>query len=136
MFGYLALSLLLLVVMAWFILQPFLVPATASTSARTTSRPPVVTPPKNLAAPVAAATATAAAAPTAAPAATTRSTDDVRASVEAAIAARNAAMVRHACVGCCAPVELGDWFCRACGTRGGEGYRIGVPGAEAGVDGG
>ena len=34
MFGYLALSLLLLVVMAWFILQPFLVPATASTSAR------------------------------------------------------------------------------------------------------
>lgn len=117
MFGYLALSLLLLVVMAWFILQPFLAPATVSTAARTTSRPPVVTPPKNLAAPVAAATA----APTAAPAATTRSTDDVRASVEAAIAARKAAMVRHSCGGCDAPVERGDAFCRACGTRVEEG---------------
>ena len=47
--------------------------------------------------------------------------DDVRASVEAAIAARKAAMVRHSCGGCGAPVDAGDAFCRACGTRVEEG---------------
>jgi len=122
MFVYLALSLLLLVVMAWFILAPFLVPATSSAAARTSSKAPVVLPPKDLA-----ATATPTAKPAAAtrtatePATPARSTEDVRASVEAAIAARKAAMVRHSCDGCGAPVDRGDAFCRACGTRVEEG---------------
>ena len=121
MFGYLALSLLLLVVMAWFILQPFLAPATGPTAARATSRPPVVVPPKDLGAPSTVAPAAPASRTAAQPAAAARSTDDVCASVEAAIAARKAAMMRHSCSGCSAPVDPGDAFCRACGTRVEEG---------------
>lgn len=121
MFVYLALSLLLLVVMAWFILAPFLVPATSSTAARTSSKAPVVLPPKDLAATTTPTAKPAAATRTATPATPARSTEDVRASVEAAIAARKAAMVRHSCDGCGAPVDRGDAFCRACGTRVEEG---------------
>ena len=125
MFGYLVMSLLLLVVMAWFVLSPFLVPAGAT---RTSSRPPVVTPPSTVAART--ATASEPAAPKPAAAATTatsksaaqmRTEEELRASVEAAIAARKAAMVRHSCGGCGAPVDAGDAFCRACGTRVEEG---------------
>ena len=128
MFGYLVMSLLLLVVMAWFVLSPFLVPAGA---VRTSSRPPVVTPPSSVAARAAttaqpaaakpAAAATTAATATSKSAAQTRTEEELRASVEAAIAARKAAMVRHSCGGCGAPVDAGDAFCRACGTRVEEG---------------
>jgi hypothetical protein len=118
MYAYLAIALLLLVVMAWFVLQPFLAPAGASSAPRTANRPPVVTPPRNLSA---GATASVAAVSAAAATGPCRSTEDVRASVEAAIAARKAAMVRHSCGGCSAPVDAGDAFCRACGTRVEEG---------------
>ena len=127
MFGYLVMSLLLLVVMAWFVLSPFLVPAGA---VRTSSRPPVVTPPSTVAARTAttpkppakpAAAAATAATATSKSAAQTRTEEELRASVEAAIAARKAAMVRHSCDGCGAPVDRGDAFCRACGTRVEEG---------------
>jgi hypothetical protein len=126
MYVYLALALLLLVVMAWFILQPFLAPSgapAAAAPARATSRPPVVTPPKTVARAATVATAATVASAPQAPAATapSRSAEDVRASVEAAIAARKAAMVRHSCDGCGAPVDAGDAFCRACGTRVEEG---------------
>jgi hypothetical protein len=132
---YLVLALVLLVVMAWLILRPFLDPAaatavSASAVAYGTSAggaPPIVLPPKDLgsastatAAPAAvAATAPGVAATTGTTArstATPASTDELRASVEAAIAARKAAMVRHSCDGCSAPVDAGDSFCRACGT--------------------
>lgn len=120
MFAYLAMSLLLLVVMAWFILQPFLLPAGAT--ARTSARPPVVTPPRTVTARTTTAPTPTAAAPAAEvsaekAAAAARTQDEIRASVEAAIAARKAAMVRHSCGGCGAPVDPGDSFCRACGTR-------------------
>ena len=45
------------------------------------------------------------------------STDDVRASVEAAIAARKAALKAKHCTSCEAVVEDGDAFCRSCGTK-------------------
>jgi len=45
------------------------------------------------------------------------STDDVRASVEAAIAARKAALKAKHCSSCEAVLEDGDAFCRACGTK-------------------
>ena len=45
------------------------------------------------------------------------STDDVRASVEAAIAARKAALTARHCSSCEAVLEDGDAFCRACGTK-------------------
>ncbi len=120
MYGYLALSLLLLVVMAWFIFQPFLVPSTV-TANRAAARPPIVLPPKDATAKAVAAPAARPAAPASQAAAAPRSTEDIRASVEAAIAARKAAMVRHSCGGCGAPVDPGDAFCRACGTRVEEG---------------
>jgi hypothetical protein len=127
---YLVLALVLLVVMAWLILRPFLEPAAAtavdpSVAAYATTAggaPPIVLPPKDLGS-ASTATAAPAAAATAAPGATAArstatpaSTDALRASVEAAIAARKAAMVRHSCSGCSAPVDAGDSFCRACGT--------------------
>ena len=120
MFAYLVIALLLLVVMAWFVLQPFLAPSGAvATAAR---RPPVVTPPRapKAAVPVASAVAVPAA-PTTARSAPARSEAEIRADVEAAIAARKAAMVRHSCGGCAAPVDPGDAFCRACGARVEEG---------------
>jgi hypothetical protein len=45
------------------------------------------------------------------------STADVRASVEAAIAARKAALKARHCSSCEAVLEDGDAFCRACGTK-------------------
>lgn len=124
MYVSLALALLLLVVMAWLILRPFLSVAPATAAA-----PPVVVPPKDLRRTPAAATAVAAAvaSPTAdapaapVPATQTASVDELRASVEAAVAARKAAMMRHSCRGCEAPVDPGDAFCRVCGTRVEEG---------------
>jgi RNA polymerase subunit RPABC4/transcription elongation factor Spt4 len=41
----------------------------------------------------------------------------VRASVEAAIAARKAALRARHCTTCEAVVEDGDAFCRSCGTK-------------------
>ena len=126
MYAYLILGLLLLVTMAWFVLHPFLEPATAG-------KPPVVLPP------AAAFTATPPATPlaTAVPAATvvdasavtadaateppvaahSQTPDQLRAEIEAAIAARKAAMMRHSCAGCGATTDVGDAFCRSCGTR-------------------
>jgi hypothetical protein len=43
--------------------------------------------------------------------------DDIRAQVEAAIAARKAALQARPCTACEAKVEPGDAFCRACGTK-------------------
>jgi nucleoid-associated protein YgaU len=43
--------------------------------------------------------------------------DDVRASVEAAIAARKAALKAKHCTACEAVLENGDAFCRSCGTK-------------------
>ncbi len=45
------------------------------------------------------------------------SSDDVRASVEAAIAARKAALKAKHCAACEAVLEDGDAFCRSCGTK-------------------
>jgi len=45
------------------------------------------------------------------------STDDIRAQVEAAIAARKAALQVKPCSGCDATVQPGDAFCRSCGTK-------------------
>jgi len=45
------------------------------------------------------------------------SSDDVRASVEAAIAARKAALKAKHCTACEAVLEVGDAFCRSCGTK-------------------
>jgi len=45
------------------------------------------------------------------------SSDDVRASVEAAIAARKAALKAKHCTACEAVLEDGDAFCRSCGTK-------------------
>ena len=122
MYAYLILGLLLLVTMAWFVLHPFLEPATAG-------KPPVVLPPAAAfrATPLASA-ATAASvvdasavtpdAPTDPPvAAHLRTPDELRAEIEAAIAARKAAMMRHSCAGCGATTDVGDAFCRSCGTR-------------------
>jgi hypothetical protein len=45
------------------------------------------------------------------------SSDDLRASVEAAIAARKAALKARHCTACEAVLEDGDAFCRSCGTK-------------------
>ena len=45
------------------------------------------------------------------------SSDDVRAQVEAAIAARKAVLQAKPCSGCDATVQPGDAFCRSCGTK-------------------
>ncbi len=116
---YLILALVLLVVMAWLILRPFLegtpVAVPADGTAARSATPPVVLPPKDLAARTAAKAVPVGAATV--EATTPASSDDLRATVEAAIAARKAAMLRHSCDGCGASVDAGDTFCRACGTR-------------------
>jgi hypothetical protein len=56
-------------------------------------------------------------APAAAPEATSAPAGDLRASVEAAIAARKAALRARHCTTCEAVVEDGDAFCRSCGTK-------------------
>jgi hypothetical protein len=53
----------------------------------------------------------------AAPPVMASSSDDVRASVEAAIAARKAALKAKHCTACEAVLEDGDAFCRSCGTK-------------------
>ncbi len=125
--AYLVLGLLLLVSMAWMVLHPFLEPAVSG-------QPPIVLPPvtasavarEDVAGTVATATADAA---TLSPAAGleqpssppvmshAKSPDELRADIEAAIAARKAAMMRHSCAGCGATVDAADAFCRSCGTR-------------------
>jgi len=45
------------------------------------------------------------------------SSDAVRAQVEAAIAARKAALQAKPCTACEATIEPGDAFCRSCGTK-------------------
>ena len=45
------------------------------------------------------------------------SSDDIRAQVEAAIAARKAVLQAKPCSGCDATVQPGDAFCRSCGTK-------------------
>jgi len=128
--AYLILGLLLLVSMAWLVLHPFLEPAasgqppivlppTAAFSASSVATPPVAASPV---AASAAVTATEAETPTEAPteppvAPHAKTPDELRAEIEAAIAARKAAMMRHSCSGCGATVDAGDAFCRSCGTR-------------------
>ena len=51
------------------------------------------------------------------PVAAAPAADDVRASVEAAIAARKAALKAKHCSSCEAVLEDGDAFCRSCGTK-------------------
>ena len=122
MSAYLILGLLLLVSMAWLVLHPFLEPAASG-------RPPLVLPPtaalaatstssaRDVAADVAAAPVTSVG-PTAAPVAMhATSPEQLRAEIEAAIAARKAAMVRHSCAGCGTTLDAGDAFCRSCGER-------------------
>ena len=101
--AYLVLGLLLLVSMAWMVLHPFLVPATAG-------RPPIVLPP---------ATASATTEVPSSPPVMThaKSPEELRADIEAAINARKAAMMRHSCAGCGTTVDAADAFCRSCGTR-------------------
>jgi hypothetical protein len=53
----------------------------------------------------------------AAPVAPTESTDDVRARVEALIAARKAELSAPKCSGCNTAVSPDDAFCRSCGTK-------------------
>jgi len=52
-----------------------------------------------------------------APASAPTSSDDVRAQVEAAIAARKAVLQAKHCTECDATVGIGDAFCRSCGTK-------------------
>jgi len=94
---YLVLSLLLLAGCAWLVVQPFL--ATRAVA--------VVVP---------AAAAPAAAAPVRATA-PAQSSEELRASIEAAVAARKAAMLRKPCPSCGTTPDTGDAFCRSCGTR-------------------
>ena len=56
-------------------------------------------------------------APASASASASASSDDVRAQVEAAIAARKAALQAKPCTACEARIEPGDAFCRSCGTK-------------------
>jgi hypothetical protein len=113
---YLVAAFVLLVGMLFLVLRPFLlagvepVPAVADVAPR-----PVVTTQRVATAPPATDTpaADASAGTASAPAAGT----DVRAAVEAAIAARKAALrVRH-CTTCEGTIEDGDVFCRSCGTK-------------------
>ena len=55
--------------------------------------------------------------PDEAPATAPTSSDDVRAQVEAVIAARKAELQAKRCTECDAKVEPGDSFCRSCGTK-------------------
>jgi hypothetical protein len=113
--------------MAWMVLHPFLEPAASG-------QPPIVLPPATpfaaapdgVASTVATVTAGAAALapaagleqPSSPPVmAHAKSPEELRADIEAAIAARKAAMMRHSCAGCGATVDAGDAFCRSCGTR-------------------
>jgi hypothetical protein len=115
---YLVAAFVLLVVMLFLVLRPFLL---ASVEPVAEVGPVPVAPRTERAArPAAASTATIATEP----AATTTVTDtapaaqtDVRASVEAAIAARKAALKARRCPGCDGMIEDGDVFCRSCGTK-------------------
>ena len=105
----LVLAFLLLVVMAFLVLRPFLVaaPAVGTLGAPDLDMAEVETDLPPTAVPVTAGvTATQSAAPAV----------DVRTSVEAAIAARKAATRTHACTGCGRTVEPEDHFCRSCGV--------------------
>jgi hypothetical protein len=144
---YLVAAFVLLVVMLFFILRPWLFasdpvpagavdltdPAAKARSAATVERVVRAPSPEGAGAAAAATSvvtaeavhdpaaeiATAADVETAeaAPEATPAPTDDVRASVEAAIAARKAALRARHCTSCDAVVEDGDAFCRSCGTK-------------------
>ena len=113
---YLVAAFVLLVGMLFLVLRPFLlagvdpVAATADLAARPVPAPQVAaSPTTTTAVPPAQAPGTAASVDTA--------ESDVRARVEAVIAARKAALrVRH-CPGCDGVVEDGDVFCRSCGTK-------------------
>lgn len=133
--AYLFAGFVLLVAMLVLILRPFVVAAPAAAlgdaqppasdaaaRARAVARVDTVARSAQAAAPVTTATTTATAtATTTAPA----GTDDVRASVEAAIAARKAALSGTApqgdttphCPSCQSAVDPDDAFCRSCGTQ-------------------
>jgi predicted RNase H-like HicB family nuclease len=122
--AYLILGLLLLVSMAWLVLHPFLEP-------NGSGLPPIVLPPAEesrskptvatRSASVSRATTDDDVAESAVNeppvAAHSKTPDELRAEIEAAIAARKAAMMRHSCSGCGAAVDTGDAFCRSCGAR-------------------
>ena len=136
---YLIAAFVLLIAMLALVLRPFLVAtepaldgpvdlsdpgAKARSVARVerVARPATAVEPQ-VAAPVAAGSTRAAAPVAEKPAAPTTppvlgsSSDDVRASVEAAIAARKAALKAKHCTACEAVLETGDAFCRSCGTN-------------------
>ncbi len=145
--GYLA-SFGLLLIMLYLMVRPFVVaaPATAATAPGPGTTPHAATPRAGAAGPstMAAATATVAATgdvidvsgAVASEGAAEEATDgpaaapaiDVRSKVEAAIAARKAALRTVPCVSCGAALEPGDAFCRSCGGSQ-------VPAAEGGTDG-
>jgi len=109
MFAYLVLGLLLLVSMAWMVLHPFLEPSASG-------QPPIVLPPVTASA--AQSRGVGVEEPSSPPAMShAKSPDELRADIEAAIAVRKAAMMRHSCAGCGATVDAADAFCRSCGTR-------------------
>lgn len=129
---YLVAAFVLLVVMLFLVLRPFLLASVeplpvSGPDGSGTARGPVATaqraapapraaPTAAVAAPTGPATATVAESPVAtgpAPAAET----DVRTAVEAAIAARKAALRARHCTSCDATIGDGDAFCRSCGAK-------------------
>ena len=115
---YLVAAFLLLIVMLFLVLRPFLL---ASVEPVVEAGPaPTLPRVESAARPVAAsatAVATAPAVTTSVPEAAPAAQSDVRASVEAAIAARKAALKARHCPGCDGTIEDGDVFCRSCGTK-------------------
>ena len=124
---YLVAAFVLLVVMLFLVLRPFLLasvdPLPVSGPDGSGSAPsPTVQRVAPAPAPRATTTVAAAVAPAAmdAPAATDRAPiaePDVRTAVEAAIAARKAALRARHCTACDATIGDGDAFCRSCGTK-------------------
>jgi hypothetical protein len=137
---YLIAAFVLLVAMLFFVLRPWLLATEPVTDGPVDLTDPAararsVATVERVGRPAAAATSTAAAvsldkvderadtvlvdedAAPAAPPVMGSSSDDVRASVEAAIAARKAALKAKHCTACEAVLEDGDAFCRSCGTK-------------------
>lgn len=115
---YLVAAFVLLVGMLFLVLRPFLLasvdPAIGAGSVSTVPR--VETAPRPVAT-TATAVATESVVTTSAPDVAPATQSDVRATVEAAIAARKAALKARHCPGCDGTIEDGDVFCRSCGTK-------------------
>jgi hypothetical protein len=114
----------LLVIMLFLMVRPFLAPAAAPAAVSAPDVPaPTPSPALRAAAVAAAAPAAGAVIDVSDASATARAAadespapaDDVRSKVEAAIAARKAALRTVPCVSCGTALEPGDAFCRSCG---------------------